>query len=233
MSTIPSIGKNLSALTLEDFKVTSPEGGLMGEYSVQLSTLDDGGQVAEMYSYVDEAAIAAMGWPSEPGWYTTASLQDYSCVPANDTIVPFGEGVMISSDCGATITFAGSIKEDETSIELNSQAENGGFTWTGNCSPVTIMFADIAVVGPEGGLMGEYSVQLSTLNDGGQVAEMYSYVDEAAIAAMGWPCEPGWYTTSSLQDYSCVPSGDSQLKAGECVMISSDCGATISIPSAL
>ena len=233
LNTLPAVGKAKEDLTFGDFKVVTPDGGLLDQYSVQVVVYGDAGQEVGMYSYVDEAAISIYGWPCDPGWYTTASLEDYSCVSANDVVIPFGYGFMVISNCGASLTCAGEVAKGATDITINSQTTSGGYTWTGNCSPVDLTFKEIGIIAPEGGLLDQYSVQVVVYGDAGQEVGMYSYVDEVAISIYGWPCDPGWYTTASLEDYSCVSAADVELKAGQMVMIISNCGATWSVPSAL
>ena len=249
ISTLPTVGKAETDITLNDFQIVAPEGGLMGETSVNIHTYNEDGLETGNYSYVDEIAISMYYWMDEngeliqPGWYTTASLQGLTAYPeaCGTSKIPFGDGFMVISDCGATITFSGQVSSKSTDIALNDQMTSAGFTWTGNCSPVDIKLQDISITPPAGGLMGETSVNIHTYNKDGLETGNYSYVDEIAISMYYWMDEngeliqPGWYTTASLQGLTAYPEacGNVTITSGEMFMVISDCGATMSIPSAL
>ena len=102
LCTIPTVGANLTATTLADFKITPPEGGLTGGGSVWLVTFDDAGQVKGDYCYLDDFNASMMS--VEPGWYTKESVDYWSPEAAGSTPVSAGEMFQILSDCGATIT---------------------------------------------------------------------------------------------------------------------------------
>jgi hypothetical protein len=228
LMTIPSVGSKLDEIKLSDFKVTSPEGGLWGSASTWLMTFNELGQVSGDYAYVDEFDL--QGYGCEPGWYEKNSLDEYDPVPAENVIIKFGEGVQILSDCGAKITFAGEVIKESKTFDILSEGE-GGCTTTGNCSPVNLKLKDLAITSPEGGLWGSASTWLMTFNELGQVKGDYAYVDELDL--QGYGCEPGWYEKNSLDEYDPIPAGNVDILAGEMVQILSDCGAKITIPSAL
>ena len=228
LCTIPAVGATLNATTLSDFKITPPEGGLAGAESVWLMTFDAAGQVDGNYDYLDEMNASMMG--VEAGWYTQESVQGWAPVSAADVVIPFGAGVQILSDCGATVTFAGAVIAEPKSFNINDTGA-GGCTTTGNCSPVNLTLADFAITPPEGGLAGAESVWLMTFDEAGQVNGNYDYLDEANASMMG--VEAGWYTQESVQGWAPETAGATEIAAGEMFQILSDCGAVITVPSAL
>ena len=228
MSTLPSVGEDLEDLTLASWKVTPPSGGLWSESSVRVNTFDTAGQIAGDYVYLDEVQCAMFG--VEPGWYTYDSVALWAPEAADDVVVPFGTGVQIGSDCGATVTFAGEVLSTAQSFDINDESV-GGYTWTGNCSPVDLTLADFAITPPSGGLWSESSVRVNTFDTAGQIAGDYVYLDEVQCAMFG--VEPGWYTYDSVALWAPEAAGDVSIAAGEMFQIGSDCGAVITVPSAL
>ena len=228
LCTIPTVGSALNTTTLSDFKITPPEGGLTGAESVWLMTFDEAGQVDGNYDYLDEMNASMMG--VETGWYTQESVQGWAPVSAADVVIPFGAGVQIISDCGATETFAGEVVAEAKSFDINDTSV-GGVTTCGNCSPVDLSLADFAITPPEGGLTGAESVWLMTFDEAGQVSGNYDYLDEMNASMMG--VEPGWYTQESVQGWAPESAGEIKIAAGEMFQIISDCGAAITVPSAL
>ena len=102
MSTIPSVGKELNALTLSSWTITPPSGGLWSEYSIRVNTFDTEGQIAGDYVYLDEVQGAMFG--VEPGWYTFDSVAMWAPESAGSVSIVAGEMFQIGSDCGAVIT---------------------------------------------------------------------------------------------------------------------------------
>ena len=228
MSTLPSIGEELDALTLSSWKVTPPEGGLWSEASVSVVTFDAAGQIEGNYYYLDDVQCAMFG--VEAGWYTAESVANWAPESADDVVIPFGEGVQIGSDCGATVTFAGEVLSTAKSFDINDESA-GGYTWTGNASPVDLTLADFAITPPEGGLWSEVSVFVTTFDTAGQIEGSYVYLDE--VQGSTYSVEPGWYTYASVADWAPVSAGDVAIESGEMFQIGSDCGAVITVPSAL
>ena len=228
MSTLPAVGVELDALTLSTWKVTPPNGGLTSESSVNVVTFDAAGQIDGSYVYLDEVQCAMFG--VEPGWYTYDSIVNWAPESADDVVIPFGTGVQIGSDCGATVTFAGEVLSTAQSFAINGQ-EVGGYTWTGNCTPVNRTLADFAITPPQGGLTSESSVNVVTFDTEGQIAGSYVYLDDVQCAMFG--VEPGWYTYDSIVNWAPESAGSVGIAAGEMFQIGSDCGATITVPSAL
>ena len=102
MSTMPTVGADLDALTLSSWKVTPPDGGLVSEFSVNVVTFDTAGQIAGSYVYLDEVQCGMFG--VEPGWYTADSVSVWAPEAAGAVTIESGEMFQIGSDCGATIT---------------------------------------------------------------------------------------------------------------------------------
>ena len=227
LSTLPTVGVAEDQLTLSSWVVTPPEGGLWSEGSIVLVTFNAEGQIEGTYVFLDEVQCAMFG--VEPGWYTFDSVASWAPESANNVVIPYGAGVQIGSDCGATVTFAGQVAE-EKSFVVNS-ADDGGYTWTGNTTPVNLKLRDFAITPPEGGLWSEGSIVLVTFNADGQIEGTYVYLDDVQCAMFG--VEAGWYTFDSVASWAPESAGDVDIEAGEMFQIGSDCGATITVPSAL
>ena len=230
INTLPAVGKKLDANTLGDLKVVIPEGGLVSEYSVHVLTYNEAGQYDGDFVYLDADSNGAL-YDAETGWYTTESVEAWELIPCGDAKIEFGRGFNILSDCGAKITCAGEVASTDFSVTVNGE-DVGGNTWTGNCSPVDLTLADFGITPPEGGLTSEYSIHVLTYDDAGQYAGDYVYLDADSNGAL-YDAETGWYTTESVEAWELVPCGTTPVKAGQMINILSDCGATLTIPSAL
>ena len=228
LATLSGVGENREEMKLSSWKITAPEGGLWSEVSVLVNTFDAEGQIDGAYVYLDEVQGAT--YSVEPGWYTSDSVAAWAPESANDVLIPFGTGVQIGSDCGATVTFSGEVASGDVDITINDSAA-GGYTWTGNCSPVDLTLADLAITAPEGGLWSEVSVLVNTFDAEGQIDGAYVYLDEVQGAT--YSVEPGWYTSDSVAAWAPESAGSVDIDAGEMFQIGSDCGAVISIPSAI
>ena len=231
--TLPSVGKDYKDIQLKDLIVVPPEGGLTADISVFVTTFTSEGQRENEYLYIDQAQVdAGTGGVETPGWYTKDSVDNWTPVSADEEKLPFGTGFIVSSDCGAKITCAGEVA-GELTWDIASAAE-GGYTYTGNTSPVKVKLEDIGITPPEGGLTADISVFVTTFTSEGQRENEYLYIDEAQVAAgTGGVEEPGWYTKDSVDNWTPVPAGQDEIEAGRMFIISSDCGAKITIPSAL
>ena len=108
INTLPAVGKQLSACTLGDLKVVSPEGGLSGYLSVDLITFTDAGQYDNRYVYLDD--VTCQDYSCEPGWYTEESIENWDPVSAAEVVITSGRMFNILSDCGATITIPSALE---------------------------------------------------------------------------------------------------------------------------
>ena len=223
----------MDKITLGDFKVIPPEGGLTSDCSVYVMTFDSFGQLEGEYLYIDQAQVdAGTGGVEMPGWYTKESVDNWTPVSADTVTIPFGKGFMVSSDCGAKITCAGEVVDAQTFVIV--AAADGGNTYTGNTSPVDVQLKDIAITPPEGGLTSDCSVYVMTFDSFGQLEGEYLYIDQAQVdAGTGGVETPGWYTKESVDNWTPESAGEEGIKAGRMFMIASDCGAWITIPAAL
>ena len=105
VNTIPGVGADLKKVTLGDFKVTPPEGGLTADASVYVTTFTSEGQMEGEFLYIDEALIEqGVGGVETPGWYTKFSVDNYEPVSAGKEIIKAGRMFIVQSDCGAKIT---------------------------------------------------------------------------------------------------------------------------------
>ena len=91
--------------------------------------------------------------------------------------------------------------------------------------------SDFKITPPEGGLTGAGSVWLMTFDTAGQVNGDYCSLDDMNASMMG--VDAGWYTKESVDNWAPETAGTTPVAAGEMVQILSDCGATITVPSAL
>ena len=228
MSTLPTTIKDMEKLTLSSWKVTPPEGGLWSVSSVRVNTFDAAGQIAGDYCYLDDVQSATFGVGA--GWYTAESVDNWEPLSADTVVIPFGEGVQIGSDSGATVTFAGEVLSSAQSFNINDESA-GGYTWTGNCSPADLTLADFAITPPEGGLWSVSSVRVNTFDAAGQIAGDYCYLDDVQSATFG--VDAGWYTAESVDNWEPVSAGDVSISTGEMFQIGSDSGAVITVPAAL
>ena len=234
VNTIPSVGVDLEKVTLGDFKVVPPEGGLTADVSVYVTTCTPEGQTDGEFLYIDQAQVdAGTGGVETPGWYTKESVDNWTPEAADDVIIAFGRGVIIQSDCGAQITCAGEVLSRDVTFEIVS-SNDGGFTYTGNTSPVDLTLKDFAITPPEGGLTADVSVYVTTCTPEGQTEGEFLYIDQAQVdAGTGGVETPGWYTKESVDNWTPESAGDEEIKAGRMFIIQSDCGAWITVPSAL
>ena len=225
---MPAVGIAKESQKLSLWTVTAPAGGLWSDTSVNVITFNEEGQISGDYIYLDEGTSST--YSVEPGWYTNESVVNWDPQSANDVLIPFGAGVQIVSDCGAKITFSGEVSNEDIAIDVNG-TDKGGYTWTGNCSPVDLTLKDFAVTPPAGGLWSDTSVNVITFNKEGQISGDYIYLDEGTSST--YSVEPGWYTNESVVNWAPESAGDIDVEAGEMFQIVSDCGASITVPSAL
>ena len=113
----------------------------------------------------------------------------------------------------------------------------GGYTWCLSTLPSVgveksaLTLASWKVTPPEGGLWADQSVLLTTFDEAGQISGGYCYLDDIQCGMFG--VDPGWYTQQSIIDWTPVSAADVNIISGEMFQIASDCGATLTIPSAL
>ena len=113
----------------------------------------------------------------------------------------------------------------------------GGFTWIMSTLPSVgaeedaLTLSSWVVTPPEGGLWASASVCVNTFDSAGQISGAYYYLDD--VQASMFSVDAGWYTADSVDGWAPESAGDVQIEAGEMFQIGSDCGATITVPSAL
>ena len=119
-----------------------------------------------------------------------------------------------------------------------ADASVGGNSWLINTLPTVgknldaNTLGDLSVVAPEGGLTSEYSVQVITYGADGQLDGNYVYLDAESNGLL-YGVESGWYTTASVEEWAPEACGETPVVAGQMLNILSDCGAVMTIPSAL
>ena len=98
VNTIPAVGVDLKEVTLGDFKVVPPDGGLTADVSVYLTTFTSDGQLEGEYLYIDQALVdAGVGGVETPGWYTKESVDNWTPESAGDEVIASGRMFIIQS----------------------------------------------------------------------------------------------------------------------------------------
>lgn len=173
------------------------------------------------YATVDDGAPA-------DGWYI---MEDWGFAhPQNDRVIPYGQAFCIEGlGAGESITFAGQVAAEDTEIQLAA-----GFNFTGNCSPVSIKYKDIAINGIT--YLGD---MIQILDDQGACKRTAEYEDLGEVYLQltyatvddGAPAN-GWYI---MEDWGFAhPQGELDLPAGQAFCIEGlGAGESITIPSAL
>ena len=185
--------------------------------------------VQKMLFYINEDD--APGMECTPGWYMMA---DYDCIvnmsEKEDFDVKFGTGFFFKPfKTGVSLQYAGEVVQGDSELDL---PVNGGFTLTGNCSPVNFDLSNFSVVG---GTYADNAIQFLknngstdkyTYTDGEYadikdyygneipqtVQKMLFYINEND--APGMECTPGWYM---MADYDCIVNMSEKfmVKSGE------------------
>ena len=218
-----------------------------------LMTLDPAnGLPLETYAYFSPYYAEQYGVPA--GWYTADEIigldEDPQIIPEktrDDVKINFRDGfkVVIASGNEVTVNNAGEVlSKGWIPLSLNADGSNN---FTGNVTPVNIKIGDIQVTETdlETGMGGwdpwmDVLCKLDPAN--GLPVETYTYMTPY-YAAGDYSCDPGWYTTTDLEnaDNLGIPlQGKCQnekvsFDAGEAfkVVIASGNEVQLFIPSAL
>ena len=232
LSTFKQIDKDLTAQTLGSFAIPTDQGFLSGD-SIVLEIYDETGSLEGSYSFVDTAnagiySLTKTGWyPFEKILYWEATDDD--C--ANDLVVPFGKGVIITSaEADTSLTFAGQVLEESKTYDV----VGGGITWTGNSTPVDLTLGDLAIPTDEGFLSGD-SIVLEIYDSSGTLEGAYSFVDAGNAGTYGLT-KTGWYPFEKIlyweaTDDDCANETVS-VPAGKMVIITSaEADTTLTLPN--
>lgn len=204
--------------------------------------------VKKMLFYINEKD--APGMECTPGWYMKA---DYDCIvnmsEKEDFEVKFGNGFFFQPNkSGVALQYAGEVVQGDSELEL---PVNGGFTLTGNCSPVDFDLSNFSVSG------GTYTDNIIQFLKNNGSTDSYTYTDAEyedikdyygneipqtvkkmlfyinKKDAPGMECTPGWYMKA---DYDCIVNVSTKfsVKSGEGFFFQPNkTGVKLVIPSAL
>ena len=233
-STLPQVGASLEEQALKAFALPTDAGFLSGD-SIVLSIYGADGALEGEYSFLDEGNAATWGL-TKTGWYPYEKIINWEATDddnADNTVIPHGRGVVImSGEDDTTVTFAGEVLDQSTTITVNG---NNAFTWTGNATPVDLTLGDFALPVDAGFLSGD-SIVLSTYGADGALEGEYSFLDEGNAATWGLT-KTGWYPYEKIINWEATDddcANDVSVPAGKMTIImSGEADATLTIPSAL
>jgi len=232
LATFKQIDKNLSAQTLSSFAIPTDQSFSSGD-SIVLEIYDETGSLEGAYSFVDEDnapfySLNVTGWyPLEKMLYWEATDDD--C--ANDLVVPFGKGVIITSaEADTSLTFAGQVLDEAKTYDV----VGGGITWTGNATPVDLTLGDLAIPTDQSFSSGD-SIVLEIYGSSGSLEGAYSFVDEDnapfySLNVTGWyPLEKMLYWEATDDDCA---NDTVAIPAGKMVIITSaEADTTLTLPN--
>ena len=232
LATFKQIDKELSAQTLSSFAIPTDQGFVSGD-TIVLEIYDETGSLEGAYSFVDEGNASLYGL-SVTGWYPLEKMQYWEATDddcANDVVVPYGKGVIItSSEADTTLTFAGQVVDESKTYDV----VGGGITWTGNSTPVNLKLGDLAIPTDQGFVSGDTLV-LEIYSETGSLEGAYSFVDEGNASLYGLSVT-GWYPLEKMQyweatDDDCANETVS-VPTGKMVIITSgEADTTLTLPN--
>lgn len=231
VATLKQIGNEFANQTLSSFVIPTDK-SFGGGDTITLEIYNESGSLDGAYSFVDEANTANYGL-ANTGWYPLEKMQNWEATDedlSNDVVVPFGKGVIIySGEADATLTFAGEVVNEAKSYAIVS----GGFTWTGNATPVDLTLGDLAIPTDQS-FGGGDTITLEMYNETGSLDGAYSFVDEANTANYGLT-NTGWYPLEKMQNWEATDedlSNDVAISAGRMVIIySGEADTTLTLPN--
>ena len=232
MATLKSMDNTLAGQTLATFKLPTDQSFLSGD-SIVLEIYDESGALEGAYSFVDETNASGYGL-TDTGWYPLELMQQWMATDAdcaNDVVVPFGKGVIITSfEADTELTFAGEVVAD-VSIPIAGNS----VTWTGNATPKDLTLGDFALPTDQSFLSGD-SIVLEIYGSDGSLEGAYSFVDETNASGYGLT-DTGWYPLELMQQWMATDAdcaNDVSIPAGKMVIITSfEADTTLTLPNPL
>lgn len=230
LSTFQDLNNTLEEQTLASFQVPKDAGFTSGD-SIILEIWGSYGTLQGSYSFVDNDNAATWGL-SKPGWYPLDLIQEWTATDddlADNTIIPFGSGVIITSgEADSTVTFAGQVL-GEKSYTVSGSA----ITWTGNATPVNLWLKDFALPSDAGFTSGD-SIILEIWNESGSLDGSYSFLDADNAATWGLT-KPGWYPLDLIQEWTATDDDCANdtvmIPSGKMVIITSgEADTTLTLP---
>ncbi|MBQ8124370.1 MAG: hypothetical protein IJ173_00640 [Kiritimatiellae bacterium] len=234
VSTMKQIQNTLAGQTLGGFVIPTDESFMSGD-SIVLSIYGTDGALEGEYSFVDTDNAANFSLTS-PGWYPLAKVSEWEVTDedlADDVIVPFGKGVIITSgEADTTLTVAGEVLNQPTTVDV---AGYNSFTWTGNSTPVNLTLGDFSIPTDQGFMSGD-SIVLSIYGTDGSLQGEYSFVDTDNAANFSLT-SPGWYPLTKVSEWEVADSDLANavvIPAGKMVIITSgEADTTLTLPNPL
>ncbi len=157
VQTLLPIGASLEEVPIGSIKPSANWDSGLGDW---LGTVSPTGEQDEMYTYVNG------GWYrlDSDTWEPTGSCVDETAM------IPYNGALVVYSDAGATLTFAGEVIVGDIEMKTNPQDN----AYTGNLTPVAIDISDIVPLNWDSGL-GDW---LGTVAASGEQVDMYTYVND-------------------------------------------------------
>ena len=225
----------------DDFSASSVQFAT-GTGSTKKFTLPNGDEVEGLFEYWREDEIDDGDLPdgatATTGWYLWG--EDGKLYLMSNVQIPEGGCYIVDAHDGdaATLGGAGQVDAEDTDLPLT----DGVFNWYGNCSPVDLTLADIAVSEDFSAsslqfMTGSGATKKVTLPNGDEVEGLFEYwrdeeIDEGDLPD-GASATTGWYLWGEdgklyLMSSTSVPSG-----AGFIIDAHDGDSAYVTIPSAL
>ena len=232
MATLKATDNTLAGQTLASFMLPTDQNFGSGD-TITLEIYGSDGSLEGAYSFVDEANAVGYGL-TDTGWYPLELMQSWAATDAdcaNDTIIPYGKGVIITSfEADTDLTFAGEVVTETTCPIIGN-----GVTWTGNFTPVDLTLGDFALPTDSNFGSGD-TISLEIYGSDGSLEGAYSFVDEANAAGYGLT-DTGWYPLELMQSWAATDAdcaNDVAVPAGKMVIITSfEADTTLTLPNPL
>ena len=229
-NTFLPVGGSADAMTLEDIKVND---AFINSTLVFMTT---GGANAKTTWYGKNVNKSYTYWTEDDaedgeGWYLDADVD--ATVNCNDVPLPLGDGILVSrmsSETGAELVYSGEVYTKPVTKDF----PNSGYTPIGNCSPATIKLGDITVndafVNSTIVFMTTGGANAKTIWNGKSVNKSYVYwTEDDAEDGAGWYLDADVDATVNCNETITFGPGEGFLIN----RMSSEAGATITLPSAL
>ena len=201
--------------------------------AVYVQKIDAEGAYGQRYIYYGKNSSDTFG----PGWYVgTREADGSNLVKGDEVTLHAGEGLIVySSKTGAKFQVAGGVKLEPMTGDIVT-----GYSFGGNCTPVTLNLADVQITKADGSAWLRTgaaanacngAVYIQKIDAEGSYGQRYIYYGKNASDTFG----PGWYVGTREADGSNLVAGDAVTFApGEgWIMYSSKTGAKVVIPSAV
>lgn len=231
VATLKQMDNELESQTLSSFAVPTDK-AFGGGDTITLEIYSSLGSLEGAYSFVDTENASLYGL-SNTGWYPLEKMQNWEATDedlSNDVVVPYGKGVIIySGEADATVTFAGEVITEAKTYDITS----GGFTWTGNATPVDLTLGDFAIPTDQS-FGGGDTITLEMYGTTGDLEGAYSFVDIENASLYGLT-NTGWYPLEKMQNWEATDEDIAnavEVPAGKMVIIyCGEADTTLTLPN--